>query len=219
MTTRPPASRRADQREATRLAVLEAAEGLFLERGFESTTVREVAEAAGVSVGTVMSVGDKRALLAAVFARGIGLVDERRRARAAARGFAAASVGRVAAQARVGATWRGPVARIVAIVEPYAALFAGRVELARAYAGVLATGRHGEVVFGELAEALRREFERELRVAPSAHPEPAAAAQAIYLVYMGALFVWAGSGATEADAFLEAFGDGVRAVVRESGAR
>ena len=47
--------------------VLVAARELFLEKGFENTSVREIAERAGVSVGTVANCGDKASLLARMF--------------------------------------------------------------------------------------------------------------------------------------------------------
>lgn len=56
--------RRADQAEQTRHEILQAARRLFAEKGYARTTVREVAEAAGVSAQTVYdSVGSKLALV------------------------------------------------------------------------------------------------------------------------------------------------------------
>ena len=58
-------SRRAEQAEQTRRAILRSARRLFAEKGYARTTVREVAEAAGVSAQTVYdSVGSKQALVA-----------------------------------------------------------------------------------------------------------------------------------------------------------
>jgi AcrR family transcriptional regulator len=61
--------RRADQREHTRLRLLEAARAAFEERGFDGTHLRDVARAAGVASGTVfVHFADKRDLLhAALF--------------------------------------------------------------------------------------------------------------------------------------------------------
>jgi AcrR family transcriptional regulator len=61
---RPP-SRRERQAQQTRDEILHAARRLFAERGYARTTVRDIAEAAGVSVQTVYdSVGSKQALVA-----------------------------------------------------------------------------------------------------------------------------------------------------------
>jgi AcrR family transcriptional regulator len=61
-------SRRREQARLTRRAVLEAARGLFLDRGYAGTTVTAVAEAAGVSVETVYKAfGNKPGLVKGVF--------------------------------------------------------------------------------------------------------------------------------------------------------
>ncbi len=58
------ATRRAQQKRATRAAVLSAARALFAERGFEQTTMRDIAGAANVAVGTLFThFADKRVLL------------------------------------------------------------------------------------------------------------------------------------------------------------
>jgi len=58
-------NRRQRQAQQTRDEILRAARRLFAERGYAGTTVRDVAEAAGVSAQTVYdSVGSKQALVA-----------------------------------------------------------------------------------------------------------------------------------------------------------
>src|SRR5699024_5681652 len=54
-------------KKETHSRVIEAATRLFTERGFETTTVRDIATSAAVSPGTVISVGDKNALLIKVY--------------------------------------------------------------------------------------------------------------------------------------------------------
>ena len=89
--------RRREQAEETRERVLDAAAGLFGERGFESTTISAIAQAAGVSPETVYGrFGNKRALL--------GELVRARRARARARAGAVSRLGRA----------RSPPARISA---------------------------------------------------------------------------------------------------------
>jgi AcrR family transcriptional regulator len=53
MTT-PPSSSRAEQRRRTEARILDAATQLFLAAGYERTTIRAVASAAGVDAGLVM---------------------------------------------------------------------------------------------------------------------------------------------------------------------
>jgi AcrR family transcriptional regulator len=53
MTTPPPTSR-AEQRRRTEARILDAATRLFLAAGYERTTIRAVASAAGVDAGLVM---------------------------------------------------------------------------------------------------------------------------------------------------------------------
>jgi AcrR family transcriptional regulator len=60
--------RRREQAEATRVAILEAAERLFSRRGYGGTSVSEIAEAAGVALKTVYaSFGTKAELLRALW--------------------------------------------------------------------------------------------------------------------------------------------------------
>jgi AcrR family transcriptional regulator len=59
-----PATLRERQAELTRAEILKAARRLFAERGYSRTSVRDVAEAAGVSAQTVYdSIGSKQALV------------------------------------------------------------------------------------------------------------------------------------------------------------
>ena len=82
-TTPPPRPRRDASR--TRTAILDAAEELFAERGYEAVSLSEVGEAAGVSRGTPgYFFGNKEGLYRAVLDRTIsdsqGLVDRMREA-------------------------------------------------------------------------------------------------------------------------------------------
>lgn len=60
-------TRRDMRREATKVSVLEAAEAVFLRKGFAGTTIKIIADEAGVSPGTVLNAAPtKAALLVAV---------------------------------------------------------------------------------------------------------------------------------------------------------
>ena len=80
-------TRRAAQAEQTRHEIVDVARRLFAARGYESTTIREVAAAAGVSIQTVYdSVGPKRALVVAIneaMSRAVGSAGLMERAAAA----------------------------------------------------------------------------------------------------------------------------------------
>ncbi len=63
----PIATRRADAKARTRLKVLEAARNLFMERGYEAATIRDIASRADLSTGAVFaSFTDKADLFNAV---------------------------------------------------------------------------------------------------------------------------------------------------------
>jgi AcrR family transcriptional regulator len=64
-----PTSLRAQSKLKTRRRVLDAARGLFMERGYEAATIRDIASAAGLSTGAVFaSFVDKTDLFNAVMA-------------------------------------------------------------------------------------------------------------------------------------------------------
>ncbi len=70
-------TRRLAQVRATRLRVIEAAKGLFVENGYPATTLDSVADAADVALPTLYRLfGSKRALLTAVLDTAFGGDDE-----------------------------------------------------------------------------------------------------------------------------------------------
>ncbi len=166
------ATTRDRQREETVARVLDSAGGLFRTKGFAETTIRDIAAACGVSIGTVISVGDKNALLLASFDRLIaGIHDERR-------GRIAVSVG-------------SRVDRVAALFDPFIELFTSDAALARAYASVLVAGTHDSVVFTELSRTLIGEIEATLRdVESSDHRRISSTAESLYFAYIGRLFTW-----------------------------
>lgn len=169
-------STRSAQKDRTRERVLDAAQRLFTEDGFTATTVRRIAAAAGVSAGTVMAVGDKDALLLAVYDRRIGAVQAARDPIAPpAPGWSAA-------------------ARIGDLIRPFLDMFDDDLPLAREYAAVLARGAHRTEVFGDLGGALVEEFTQILREAGLGE-RAEAAGRTVYFSYLGLLLAAAAQGA------------------------
>lgn len=75
MTKMPKESRRQALKAGTRRLVLDAAYVLFAEHGYEATTMRMLADLAGVGLGTIFThFPDKPSLLAAVFEEDLGRV-------------------------------------------------------------------------------------------------------------------------------------------------
>ncbi len=170
-------------RRATRQRVVDAAARLFQERGFAAATIRDVAEASGVSIGTVMSTGDKRSLLVQVFD---ALIEAEHLQRD---GVGSPTV----AGAELTCT-----DRLATLVQPFLALFASQPDLARAYASILVSGNHRSVVFTDLATRLMAEFQRVLishRCTPA--EDASAKAGALYFAYIGTLFAWSARGAVD----------------------
>ncbi|MGY4644503.1 TetR/AcrR family transcriptional regulator [Cellulomonas sp. URHB0016] len=178
MTTRD------DLRRRTQDKVLRAAEELFAARGFKGTTIRDIAERTGLSVGAVMSVGDKRALLAASFDRRIAAIHADRRAHPTATDDT-----------------QDHVARIIDLVLPFVEVFTEHPDLSREYGAVLMGGTHQSAVFENLVDHLLLELETAVVAAGVAGSEAAVCARTIYLSYLGLIFMWAGRGAVDDDSF------------------
>lgn len=162
---------RVELRQATRDRVLAAADRLFQERGFDATTIRDIAEASGVSVGSVMASGDKNALLVQVFD---SLIE-----RGHERPIAAADGDESCAT------------RILNLVQPFVALFTSRPDLSRVYASIQVSGRESSPLFTHLATLLVDEIGSTLTHHGCTPPDAiAGTAQAIYFAYIGTLFSW-----------------------------
>lgn len=167
---------RREQAAATRRHVLTVAAQMFEERGFDLTTVRDIAQSAGVSVGTVMAVGDKSALLVEVFDDRIAQVHKKRETQSseAADGDA--------------------VHALLDIFSPFVEMFAANPTLAQDYAAALVSGKHRAGVFHDLAATLRREISRTLQQTGIAAEVADQRAIAVHLAYLGTLFMSAGTG-------------------------
>ena len=162
---------RSDMKAETQRRVLAEADRLFRERGLAATTVRDIAAASGVSVGTVMAVGDKSALLVKVFD---GLIEETHAAR---RETPPRSDNRVV--------------RVLSLVEPFLKLFISRQELARAYGSILISGNHSSEIFTRLTEILLTEIRDAISHPECTRDEVDRQARALYYAYLGVLFSWA----------------------------
>lgn len=162
---------RAEARERTRESVIASADECFRATGFEATTIRQIAERADVSVGSVMAVGDKQSLLIEIFDRGVAAIhaDPRR-------------------AARHDASSESVPKALLSRVRPFIELFVADPALSRRYAAVLIAGEHRSEVFSGLAETLIAEFTAVLERADHSPADAAARALALYHVYLGVLF-------------------------------
>lgn len=166
------ATTREAQRRETAARVLASAGELFRRRGFAATTIRDIAGACGVSVGTVMSVGDKDALLVASFDQAIESVHQRR----------AEHVEPVDAG--------GCVDQVMRLLGPFVEIFASDLALARVYGSILIAGGHDSIVFTRLSIVLIGEIEAVLRRVEGVGGRGPHLARALYYAYIGRLFTW-----------------------------
>lgn len=165
------ASIRYEQSLATHKRVLTAADRLFGERGFAATTIRDIANTSDVSVGTVMAVGDKNALLVQVFD---SLIEAGHALRRPPTGDSDLCAG-----------------QILELVTPFVTLFTGRPNLSRVYASILVSGAHTSALFNKLAELLIAEIQGVVTAHGCATAKLAeATAKTVYFAYIGTLFSW-----------------------------
>ncbi|MBF4459297.1 TetR/AcrR family transcriptional regulator [Pseudoclavibacter sp. VKM Ac-2867] len=196
---------RAVIKQLTHSRVVDAAAHLFVEEGFAGTSIRGIAQAAGVSVGTVMSVGDKSALLVRVFDL---LVEAELAKRAAVVDQTSPEVAQRAASADIAGL--GPGAgriggncpdRLVGLTAPLVALFTRHDELARAYASILISGGREAGLFSDLATSLTEKFRTVITERGcTAEGDAAARAGALYFAFIGLLFTAAAGGTSDPEA-------------------
>lgn len=176
----------------TQSRVIDAAELLFHKVGFTGTTVRGIADAAAVSVGTVMAVGDKQALLVRVFDR---IIEAEHDAR---------TLDRLAPQGAVVAEVGVPDAcpdRLVALTAPFVSLFTQHDDLARVYASILVSGGHDSQLFADLAARLTEEFRTVITERGcTSGDEAAVKSAALYFAYVGLLFTASARRTADSDA-------------------
>lgn len=174
-------------KQDTRQRVLDTAARLFRERGSADITVREIAQASGVSAGTVMTVGDKNALVVHAFDRLVA-------AEHAQHDPGEPDVPSAATCSD----------RLTDCVRPFVVIFTSQPVLARVYASILVTGEHDSHLFTDLADRLREEFARAItRHGCSPSDSAPAVASALYFAYVGVLFSWAAQNSHDPNVLLE----------------
>ncbi|SDN16916.1 DNA-binding transcriptional regulator, AcrR family [Actinomyces ruminicola] len=194
---------RAESRDATRARVLASSRRLFEERGFNATTIKDIAADAGVSVGSVMYVGDKSGLLVACF-------DER---------IEALHTGHPpTSRTQVRSEGGGDGAQaILDILSPFIDLFASSPDLARSYGAVLISGAHSSRVFSELREELINELQDIFAAATDCSTTAAKQrATTAYLAYLGALLEWVSIPGAGTDALCSRVRDAVHPLLTAS---
>lgn len=151
-------------KNATRLKVLTAAGELFETTGYADTSIRTIAKRAGVSVGTVMSVGEKRALLVQSISHNIAKIHDELRTQ--------------------------PPGDLISVINPFLEMFAGHSELSRAYASsLIELGDQGQEL-KRLEQLLTEEILRRLAASTLTEVESRELAGVLYHAYLGLLIGW-----------------------------
>lgn len=182
--------------------MLASAEQLFRQHGFGATTIRQIAADADVSIGTVMAVGDKDALLIAIVD---GWITAVHRSRSGNHGD---SHSRLAATAAV--------QEVMSVFEPFIEYLFRDRQLSRAYAAIIVRGTHESAIFQDLALALIAEIDAALSRSSLTPAAASRGARAIYFSYIGILIA-AGSGAFAEQAVVDQLREVVSFVISPQG--
>lgn len=193
---------RSARREATRQKVLASAERLFRERGFAATTVRQIAADAQVSTGSVMAVGDKDALLVAIFDGWIAGVH---RDRSADHDAAGPSLTPAAA-----------VQEVADLLQPFIEYFGLDRELSREYAAIVVRGAHESAIFRDIALALMAEFDAVLARTGLTRADANQGGRVLYFAYLGILMS-AGNGTIDDPTAVDRIREVVQFIVTHKG--
>lgn len=183
---------RAQARDTSRIKVLNSAEELFVRQGFASTTIRQIAENAAVSVGTVMAVADKNGLLVEIFDRKIAGIQP---------------------SSRDASIKHDPAAEITDLLGAFVRFFATQPDLARAYTAILIGGKHRSAIFAELTGVLIEQVSDMLTREGRSLSDASATARIIHRAYLGEIFIWAGEGSLNPESTLIELEETVRYLV------
>lgn len=195
---------RSAKRRRTEDRIIGAAADLFLEHGFKATTVRGIAKSAEVSVGRVMSVGDKDAILVRCFDRWIGQLQDgtytapppRRVSLSKRAGHDAAGTSVVSGSRTTSAVQR----HLLDLFLPFLEFFAAHEDLSRDYAAAMIRVKGDPEVFNALAADLQDRLSGALASIGISEDHARASASALYDSYLGILFRWAATTITLAEA-------------------
>ncbi|GAA1855204.1 hypothetical protein GCM10009751_10070 [Myceligenerans crystallogenes] len=146
---------------------------LFGEHGFEGTSIRQIATDAGVSVGTVMAIGDKKHLLVEVFSDWIAEIHQK-----------AAELPPVAPPDDL-------TDALCAVVGPFLDMFLDNGELARHYGAALIHAGDRTRTLNLLGDRLCAEARAAMLRFSTDAEQADAVADLLYHLYLGHLFAWA----------------------------
>ena len=189
---------RSDRRLRTEEKIISAAADLFLELGYRATTVRGIAKRAEVSVGRVMSAGDKDVLLVRCYDRWIGQLQSGTyvlpsRAKAAVGSRTRTGAAPTTRTAPRPAATSAVQSHLLAIFLPFLEFFASHEDLSRDYAAALMRVVGKPQVFETLALDLQDKLSSSLVSIGISDAYAQASASALYDSYLGILFRWAAS--------------------------
>jgi AcrR family transcriptional regulator len=204
---------RSEKRRQTEEKIIAAAADLFLEHGYKATTVRGIAKTAEVSVGRVMSAGDKDALLVRCFDRWIGQLQDgtytappprRRGVSASGTSTSDTMANDSTSGTAVGRSTSGTAAgdgrpraasavqrHLLDIFLPLLEFFAAHEDLSRDYAAAMMRVRSNPEVFNALAIDLQSRLSSSLTSIGINEDYAKMSAAALYDSYLGILFRWA----------------------------
>lgn len=175
--TSPGAADAAPKSERTRALIVESALRLFRERGYEQTTMRAIAQAAGVSVGNAYYYFRSKEELVQ------GFYDQ------IAADHAAAAAGPLAASTDLGQRLRATLSAWLTVAEPYHAL-AGRFFAVAAQPGnPLSPFSQASYPARQVAIALYREVIEGASIRVAEELEPALP-ELLWLYHLGIVLFW-----------------------------
>ncbi|WP_350270272.1 TetR family transcriptional regulator [Brevibacterium sp. CBA3109] len=180
------------RRLRTEEKVISAAADLFLEFGYRATTVRGIAHRAEVSVGRVMTAGDKEVLLIRCYDRWIAALQAGTYTLPTRTRTQAGTAPSAYIHARTGPT-SAVQSHLLGIFLPFLEFFAAHEDLSRDYAAALMRVTGKPQVFDTLAADLQDKLSSSLISIGISEAYALASASALYDSHLGILFRWAAS--------------------------